>query len=231
MGIDAVYASADSDPAVQNALAAAWQTLSRFRIEVPQRNNLFVYFKCLDDVLTAVNDAGGIEAAEAAMGHVDYLADKAGCSPAVILGGSHFSAEQQVILDALQNIDNVLLLTWQKRPEATADAAMTPAKAEPIMTPATADAVVTVDTAVVAASPDIDPAVEDALTEAWLTLSKFRIPDPARSRGKKAEHADRPPEEAQVDQISARWIGGRPHFRRLVHILQVLNEVLIVLGT
>jgi len=117
MGIDVMTASANTDQALLGALTAAWQTLAGFRVAAPQKSDLFVYFKSLDDVLTGLNETGGIEPVETVMTHVDYLAEKAGCHSAVILGGGHFTADPQVILDALANIGSVLRMEAQKRPE------------------------------------------------------------------------------------------------------------------
>jgi predicted O-methyltransferase YrrM len=118
MSIDIVSNTpAGTDQALHCALIAAWETLAGFRVAAPQRNDLFVYFKSLDDVLTGLNEAGGLEPVEAAMGHIEYLAEKAGCHSAVILGGGHFTAHPQVILDALANIGSVLRTAAQKQPE------------------------------------------------------------------------------------------------------------------
>jgi predicted O-methyltransferase YrrM len=108
MGIDVVSASAGSDQALLGASIAAWRTLSGFRVSVPQTADLFGYFKALDDVLMTLAASGQSEPAEAAMTHVDYLADKAGCSAGIILGGGHFTTDPQIILDALANISSVL---------------------------------------------------------------------------------------------------------------------------
>lgn len=121
MGIDVVSVSAATGEALHRALTSAWQTLSGFRIATTQRTDLFVYFKSLDDVLLGLNETGGAEAVEAVMIHVDYLADKAGCHSSVILGGGHFLADPQVILDALANIGSVLQLAAQKQPEQPPD--------------------------------------------------------------------------------------------------------------
>jgi hypothetical protein len=87
MDMNVISNPADPDQVLHGALTSAWQTLSAFHIAVPQRTDLFVYFKSLDEALTALNKSHGIDLVEAAMVHVNYLADKAGCQPAVILGG------------------------------------------------------------------------------------------------------------------------------------------------
>jgi predicted O-methyltransferase YrrM len=115
MGIDVVSASAGSGQVVQSALAAAWQTLSGFRVAVPLEPDLFVYFKTLDGVLMALAETGEIEPVEAVMSHVDYLAEKAGCHTAVVLGGGHFTTHPQIIADALTNIGLVLQATVRSR--------------------------------------------------------------------------------------------------------------------
>ena len=51
------------------------------------------------------------------MTHIDYLADKAGCNAAVILGGGHFTTDRQIILDALTNTGAVLQEVSRNRPE------------------------------------------------------------------------------------------------------------------
>jgi predicted O-methyltransferase YrrM len=117
MNIEIVPNSSGTDKALHGALTVAWETLAGFRVAVPQRSDLFVYFKSLDDVLTGLNEAGGTEPVEAVMNHVEYLAEKAGCHTAVILGGGHFAAHPQVILDALANIGSVLKSAAQKQPE------------------------------------------------------------------------------------------------------------------
>jgi predicted O-methyltransferase YrrM len=116
MDIDVVSAAAGSDEALHGALTAAWQTLSGFHVVVPQRTDLFVYFKALEDVLTALSEAGEVAPVEAVISHVDYLAGKAGCNAAVILGGGHFATDPRIILDALANIGAVLLQTARNRP-------------------------------------------------------------------------------------------------------------------
>jgi hypothetical protein len=100
--------SADADPALRDALGLAWQTLSGFNIQVRESNGLFDYFGSLHDVLTALTVSGGTAWVETIMSHVDYLADAAGCESKVILKGGQFSARQQIILDAVINIDSVL---------------------------------------------------------------------------------------------------------------------------
>jgi predicted O-methyltransferase YrrM len=115
MSINVVSDSAGVEKILHAGLTSAWETLASFRVSVPQRADLFVYFKSLDDVLNGLNEAGGIEAVEAAMAHVDYLATKAGVHSAVILGGGHFVANPQIILDALANIGSILRIASQKR--------------------------------------------------------------------------------------------------------------------
>lgn len=117
MTVDMVSTTASTDQALHTALTVAWETLAGFRVAVPQRSDLFIYFRSLDDVLIGLNEAGGLEPVEAVMNHVEYLADKAGCHSAVILGGGHFTAHPQVILDALFNIGSVLRTLTQKQPE------------------------------------------------------------------------------------------------------------------
>jgi predicted O-methyltransferase YrrM len=108
MGIDVVSASAGSDQVLHGALTAAWQTLSGFRIALPRPTDLFGYFNALDQVLMALAESGEIEPVEGIMSHVDYLAGKAGCPAAIVLGGGHFTTDPQIILDALANISAVL---------------------------------------------------------------------------------------------------------------------------
>jgi predicted O-methyltransferase YrrM len=117
MGIDVVSASAGSDQMVHSALAAAWQILARFRVAVPLEPDLFVYFKTLDRVLMALAESGEIEPVEAIMRHIDYLAGKAGCHAAVLLGGGYFITRPQVVADALTNIGLVLQATVRYRSE------------------------------------------------------------------------------------------------------------------
>ncbi len=113
--------TSNSDKALYGALNVAWETLAGFRVAASQRSDLFVYFKSLDEVLTGLNDAGSMETVESVMTHVEYLAEKAGCHSVVILGGGHFSAHPQVILDALANIGSVLRTAAQKQPEPAPD--------------------------------------------------------------------------------------------------------------
>ena len=121
MGIDFVATSADADEALQNALSAAWQVLSGFRVAIPRQLDLYVYFKTLDQVLIALAESGEIEPVEAVMSHVEYLADKAGCHTAVILGGGHFTADVRIIPDALANISAVLQGAARIWPESPPD--------------------------------------------------------------------------------------------------------------
>jgi predicted O-methyltransferase YrrM len=51
------------------------------------------------------------------MSHIDYLAGKASCYVAVILGGNHFTTDRQIILDALANINSVLQMAARNWPE------------------------------------------------------------------------------------------------------------------
>jgi predicted O-methyltransferase YrrM len=117
MGIDVVCVSPRTDQIVNDALIGSWQTLSGLRGAVPGATDLFTYLKRLDDVLAALTKAGKFEPVETIMTHIDYLAGKAGCHVAVILGGGHFTTDRQIILDALANIDAVLQSTSQALPE------------------------------------------------------------------------------------------------------------------
>jgi predicted O-methyltransferase YrrM len=121
MGIDVIPFVASSDPAVTHALTEAWQTLSGFPITEPHRSDLFDYFKALDEVLVVLTDTGDAASVEAVMTHIDYLAGKAGCHIASILGGSYFTTERQIILDALDNIGAVLRTTARPWPEQPPD--------------------------------------------------------------------------------------------------------------
>ncbi len=117
MNIDIVSTSAITDKALHGALTVAWETLAGLRVAVPLRGDLFIYFKSLDDILIGLNKAGGTAPVEEVMNHVEYLAEKAGCHSAVILGGGHFTADPQVVVDALANIGSVLSVAGQKQPE------------------------------------------------------------------------------------------------------------------
>ena len=117
MGIDVISTSVATDPAINGALTASWHQLSGFHVALPQNGDLFSYFKALDDVLTALTGSGDVEAVEGIMSHIDYLAGKAGCYVAVILGGSHFTTDRQIILDALANIGSVLQAASRNWPE------------------------------------------------------------------------------------------------------------------
>jgi predicted O-methyltransferase YrrM len=121
MGIDFVVASADSEEAQRSALTTAWQMLSGFHVAVPQRLDLFDYFKSLDRVLIALAESGEIEPVEAVMTHVDYLAGKADCHTSVVLGGGQFTTHPRIILDALANISAVLNRVSRHLPEPPPD--------------------------------------------------------------------------------------------------------------
>jgi predicted O-methyltransferase YrrM len=108
MGIDVISPAIVSEHALHGALTGAWQTLSAFRVASPPEPDLFAYFKTLDGVLMALAESGEIEPVEAIMRHVDYLADKAGCHIAVLLGGGYFATSPQFIADALVNIGMLL---------------------------------------------------------------------------------------------------------------------------
>jgi predicted O-methyltransferase YrrM len=108
MDIDVIPASAKTELALQSALTSAWQILSQFRAGVAQQNDLFIYFKSLDDVLTGFSESGALESVESVMRHVFYLADRAGCGSAIILGGGSFAVEPQIILDTLANVSTEL---------------------------------------------------------------------------------------------------------------------------
>jgi predicted O-methyltransferase YrrM len=114
---DMVSTVADLDPGLRDALALVWPTLSRFHIQISQSIGLHNYFKCLDAVLTALKASGSVASVEAAMSHVDYLADKAGCDPDVILKGGNFTVDRQFTLEAIVNIDAVLRMVPQQRLE------------------------------------------------------------------------------------------------------------------
>lgn len=117
MGADVVSPFTETHEALHIALSSAWQTLSRFRVAASRRSDLFAYFEALDEVLINLNDAGSVDLAGAIMSHVDYLADKAGCPSAVVLGGGGFIADLQIILDALTNVSAILQAEALKRPE------------------------------------------------------------------------------------------------------------------
>jgi len=117
MDTDFVSNSAALEEALQTALTAAWQTLSVFRVEVPRQDDLFVFFKMLDQVLTGLAESGEIDLVEAVMRHIDYLADKAGCHASVLLGGGPFTAHPQIVADALVHISTILQQAARDRPE------------------------------------------------------------------------------------------------------------------
>jgi predicted O-methyltransferase YrrM len=149
-----------TDTALQNGLALAWQTLSGFRVLVSRQIDLFAYFKSLGDVLSALNESGAIELVHSAMAHVDYLADNAGYNSAVILGGGHFAANTQVVLDALANISAAL----QSASQNCADEAL--------------EHIADTEPKIVSAFVDTELALQDTLALVWPTLSRFHIQIP-----------------------------------------------------
>jgi predicted O-methyltransferase YrrM len=96
---------------------SACQDLSRFGVAVPSRPDVFVYFKLLDDVMRKLGRSGDRETVDAVMTHVNYVADQANCRPEEILGGQHFTAASQVVLDALRNIGVKLRASLWTLPE------------------------------------------------------------------------------------------------------------------
>jgi glutathione S-transferase len=154
MGIDVISALVATNLDLHRNLTLAWQTLAEFGVLPPRSTDLFAYFRSLDSVLIALNESGATEVVEAAITHVDCLADKAGCSPAVILGGGHFAAESQVILDALANISDVLQAALRNRP---------------------AEEITQTAAEILAASAEASSALRSALVLAWGTLAEFRI--------------------------------------------------------
>lgn len=117
MDIGVVSDAAGSDQAVCGPLADAWETLSDFQVVAPADPNLFAYFRTLNRVLAALGESGEVEPVETVMLHVDYLADKAGCDPSVVLGGGDFTTHPQIVADALVNISLVLQQSVRSRPE------------------------------------------------------------------------------------------------------------------
>jgi predicted O-methyltransferase YrrM len=238
MDIDVIFASADSDAAVDSALAVAWKTLSEFHAPVSQRNELFVYFKSLDEVLMSLCRSGEVESVEAAMIHVEYLAEKAGCISEVILCGEHFTADSQVIQDALANIGDVLRGALQKRVEGPSEA-----------TPGVADSVTSVSGNNDAADSVADSggALESALVMAWQTLSGIGVSVPqsgdhfayfkalddvlvalTRSGGVAAVEAAMPHVEylaGKADCIPAVILGGRQFTAHPQVILEALANI------
>jgi hypothetical protein len=106
--IAVLVSTANSPESLQAALASACATLSGFHIGITQSIGLSDYVMSLNDVLTALSESGGTAWVESVMNHVEYLADKAGSTSALILKGGQFSARQEVIREAVGNIDSVL---------------------------------------------------------------------------------------------------------------------------
>jgi hypothetical protein len=152
--IDVTSAFVDAYVSPRNDLAAAWQTLTGFGIEIPAESDLFSYFVCLDAVLVDLDRPGSVELVKAALRHIDCLAERAGCSRAAVLAGAHFVADPAVVRDALVNITEVLRVDLRDREGARAEQG----------------AVVLVSTARVLAS------LEGTLASARQTLSGFHIP-------------------------------------------------------
>jgi predicted O-methyltransferase YrrM len=117
MSLSMAGGPAGAGEALDLALVSAWQVLAGFGTGTPRSGNLFAYFRSVDEVLTELKKSGGADAVEAVMTHIDYLANKAGCRAATILGGGEFSAYQQVIVDALTHINTILQTRMRTRTE------------------------------------------------------------------------------------------------------------------
>jgi predicted O-methyltransferase YrrM len=90
------------------ALIEASLSLSQFGIAVARPLSAFAFFKSVDDALVVLRELGAFEEAEGLTRHIEYLASKAACPPAVILGGEPFAAERKIIMETLSNISATL---------------------------------------------------------------------------------------------------------------------------
>ena len=97
------------------ALIEASRNLSQFGIAVPWPLSAFGFFKSLAGVPALLRELGAVDEAEGLTRHIGYLASKAACPPAAILGGEPFAAERKIILETLSNISATLraaLVNW-----------------------------------------------------------------------------------------------------------------------
>ncbi len=78
------------------ALIEASLSISQFGIAVARPMSAFAFFKSLDDALVVLGELGAFEEAEGLTRHIDYLASKVACPPAVILAGEPFAAERKI---------------------------------------------------------------------------------------------------------------------------------------
>jgi predicted O-methyltransferase YrrM len=98
----------DHDRALESAVMQAAHGVAGLGIPAPQDGDVFAFFRALNEAIAVLRADVALDRVDAIDRHIDYLARKAGSSAPLILAGTAFSAERQIVIESLGNISDEL---------------------------------------------------------------------------------------------------------------------------